>query len=83
VNAWLVTAAVVAAAMVPPTVMTLRGSVEQRLVALQALSILTPVALVAVAVGAGRSVYVDAAIVMALLSFAGGLAYARVLERWL
>ena len=39
--------------------------------------------LVRLAAGTGREPFFDLAIVSAVLSFAGGLAYARFLERWL
>lgn len=82
-NVWLVAAAALALFTAVPLALTVRGTVEQRLVGLQALNVLVPLALVALAVAEGRSAYLDIALVAALLSLVGGLACARYVERWL
>jgi multicomponent Na+:H+ antiporter subunit F len=83
VNPWGLAAAGLAVAALPGLVLTLRGTTEDRLVGLQSLNVVVPLALVAAAMAADRSVYLDVALVVALVSLAGGLAYARLLERWL
>ena len=54
-----------------------------RAVALDVLTLITIPLLVAVAVTTGRAIYVDVAIVYAILSFLGVLALARYLEKGL
>jgi multicomponent Na+:H+ antiporter subunit F len=83
VNPWGLAAAGLAVAALPGLLLTLRGTTEDRLVGLQSLNVVVPLALVAAAMAADRSVYLDVALVVALVSLAGGLAYARLLERWL
>jgi multicomponent Na+:H+ antiporter subunit F len=83
VNPWGLAAAGLAVAALPGLVLTLRGTTEDRLVGLQSLNVVVPLALVAAAMAADRAVYLDVALVVALVSLAGGLAYARLLERWL
>jgi multicomponent Na+:H+ antiporter subunit F len=83
VNPWGLAAAGLAVAALPGLVLTLRGTTEDRLVGLQSLNVVVPLALVAAGMAADRSVYLDVALVVALVSLAGGLAYARLLERWL
>lgn len=82
-NIWLVASLVLLLALVPVTIATLRGNALDRLIAMELGGIITTIALITFAVGTERSVYVDAAVAVALLSFGGGIAYARFLERWL
>ena len=54
-----------------------RGDPLSRLVGLEALSVVATVVLLLLARSAHRSPYVDVAVVLAVLSFAGSLVFAR------
>jgi multicomponent Na+:H+ antiporter subunit F len=58
-----------------------RGGPGDRLVALQALSATLTVVLVVLSVGLGRSTYLDVPLVLALVSLAGSLVFARFFGR--
>jgi multicomponent Na+:H+ antiporter subunit F len=72
---------VAAGAVVPCLLAVLRGDPLQRLAALEALSVAVTVAAVIFADAVGRSAYLDVALVLALLSFAGSLVFARFFGR--
>lgn len=57
------------------------GSVLSRLVGLQLTGSVASLVLVLVADGAGRSSYLDLALVLSLLSFAGTLVFLRFIQR--
>ena len=80
---WLVAAALFAAALLPCFVVAMRGPVPDRLVGLEALSVVETLLVVVLARGLRQSYVYDLAIALALLSFGGGLTFARFLERWL
>ena len=71
------------AGLVPCGVACLRGDVVDRLVALEMAGTVVTLVLLLLAQVFGRVVYVDLALALALLSFAGGLVFARFLERFL
>jgi multisubunit Na+/H+ antiporter MnhF subunit len=83
VNIWL-TAAL---GLLPPLAaagwLTATGNVANRLVALELASTLTVFALVLLSVGYGQPSFVDLALTLVLLSFAGTLVYVHFVERWL
>lgn len=81
-NTWLVAATVLLAGLLPCLWIALRGSIVGALAALELASSLTTLALVLIAQGLRRDPFMDLALVSALLSFAGALAFARFLERW-
>jgi multicomponent Na+:H+ antiporter subunit F len=81
-NAWLVAATILLLGLIPCGVVMLRGSVVEALVGLQMAGILETVVLVLLAEGFDRPPFFDLALVLALLSLAGGLVFARMLERW-
>lgn len=54
----------------------------QRLVALEMAGTLDVMVLLLLAQGFDQPVFYDLALVLALLSFAGGLVFVRFLERW-
>lgn len=58
-----------------------RGSSMDRLVGLETLTVVAACVLLLLSDAFGRSVYVDVALVLALLSFAGSLVFARFLGR--
>jgi multicomponent Na+:H+ antiporter subunit F len=65
----------------PALVAVCRGAPGERLVALQSLSATLTVVLVALSVGLGRSSYLDVPLVLALVSLAGSLVFARFFGR--
>jgi multicomponent Na+:H+ antiporter subunit F len=82
VNAALVCAIVLGGAALPMCLArTSVGSVLSRLVGLQLTGTVVCLLLVLVADGAGRSSYLDLALVLSLLSFAGSLVFLRFIQR--
>jgi multicomponent Na+:H+ antiporter subunit F len=81
VSLWLVSAAVLIALLVPLGALAALGAPDDGLVALELASVLVTVALVIMAVGLDRQILGDLAVVLAVGSFAGSLAYAVLLER--
>ena len=82
-NHWLIAAAAVSAALLPCADMCLRGSPERRLVGLEMASLLITIAMVLFTVGFGRSIFIDLPLTLAIMSFGGGLVFARFLEKHL
>lgn len=82
-NIWL-TAAL---GLLPPLAaagwLTAMGNVANRLAALELASTVTVFALVLLSVGYGQPSFVDLALTLVLLSFAGTLVYVHFVERWL
>jgi multisubunit Na+/H+ antiporter MnhF subunit len=81
-EAWLVAAAVLIAGLVPCSVVCARADATDGLVALQTATVVTTLALLVLSIGFGRSIYLDVAVVLAVLSFAGAMVFIRFLERW-
>jgi multisubunit Na+/H+ antiporter MnhF subunit len=81
-NAWLIAATVLLLGLVPCAVVMVRGSIVEALVGLQMAGVLETVVLLLLAEGFDRPPFFDLALVLALLSLAGGLVFARMLERW-
>jgi len=81
-NAWLIAATVLLLGLVPCAVVILRGHIVEALVGLQMAGILQTVVLLLLAEGFHRPPFFDLALALALLSLAGGLVFARMLERW-
>jgi multicomponent Na+:H+ antiporter subunit F len=77
---WVALVLVVAAAG-PCLVGVCRGRPGERLVALQALSVTLTVVLVILAVGQDRPSYLDVPLILALVSLAGSLVFARFFGR--
>ena len=82
-NVWLIAASILLLGLIPYGVVCLTAPVVDRLVALQMASVMGTLILLLLAEGFHRPSYVDLALSLALLSFAGGLTFARFLERWL
>jgi multisubunit Na+/H+ antiporter MnhF subunit len=80
-SAFLIAAAVLLSGLGPLIVFAVRAAPPDGLVALNLGG--TIATLVLLLLAAGRQPFFDLAVVSAVLSFAGGLAYARFLERWL
>ena len=81
-NVWLWAAAACLLVLVPCIGRALRGSTFDRLLGMQLGGIVISLALVMLAEGFERSVYVDLAVVFGVLSFVGSLALVRFCERW-
>ena len=82
-NFWLITGAVVSATLIPCADMCLRGSPERRLVGLEMASLIVTIALVLFTIGFGRIPFIDLPLALAIMSFSGGLVFARFLEKHL
>ena len=82
-NPWLSAAIALLPALIPGGIVLVRGDDLDRLVALELAGALTVLILVLLAQGFARSSFYDLALTLALLSFPAGLAFARILERWL
>lgn len=82
-NPWLGAAVALLPALIPCGIVLVRGGEFDRLVALELAGALTVLILVLLAQGFARSTFYDLALTLALLSFPAGLAFARILERWL
>jgi multisubunit Na+/H+ antiporter MnhF subunit len=83
VNFWLLAGMVVSATLVPCADMCLRGSAERRLVGLEMTSLIITIALVLFTIGFGRIPFIDLPLALAIMSFGGGLVFARFLEKHL
>jgi multisubunit Na+/H+ antiporter MnhF subunit len=83
VSAWLAGTLAVSAGLLPCAAVALRADdVMERVVALEMASVLLTLALVMLAEAMQRPLFLDLALTQALLSFGGGLVFARFLERW-
>ena len=78
-----IAAGVLLLALIPAGAAAVHGDVGARLVGLQTAASIATLVAVVLAMIEGRSWLLDVAIVLALLQFAGGLVFARFLERWL
>jgi multicomponent Na+:H+ antiporter subunit F len=83
VNAWLVAAVALLVGLVPCAVVCFRGTPMERLVGLELAGNVDTLILLVLAEGYHQAIFFDLAVVLALLSFAGGLVFTRFLERWL
>ena len=68
--------------LIPCAVVMVRGPIVEALVGLQMAGVLQTIVLLLLAEGFHRPPFFDLALVLALLSLAGGLVFARMLERW-
>jgi len=83
-NPWLLAAAGFALCLVPCAFVALRApNVVDRLVALEMTAVCETLCLLVLAEAFERTIFYDLAVALALLSFGGGLVFARFLERWL
>jgi multicomponent Na+:H+ antiporter subunit F len=80
-NEWLLTAVALTAALAPLGILCARARPMEALVALNLAGVIAPVVMMLIATGTKRQPFADLAIVLALLSLAGSVAYARFLER--
>lgn len=82
-NLWLWSATALIFCLVPIGVTCFRGDAMDRVVGLQMAGLLGTLILMLLAHGFHRYPFYDLALSLALLNFAGGLVFARFLERWL
>jgi multicomponent Na+:H+ antiporter subunit F len=82
VNEFAVAALALLAGLVPCGVVCLRGDPLSRLVGLEMASVVDTLLLL-LAQAYDRAIYFDLALALTLLSFAGGMVFARFLERWI
>ncbi|HEX3316425.1 MAG TPA: MrpF/PhaF family protein [Solirubrobacteraceae bacterium] len=82
-NGWLIAATILLAALLPLLVVALRSPVADALVAVELASVIATLALLLLAEGFHHNYLFDVALVMAVITFVGSLAYVRMLERWL
>lgn len=82
-NVWLGAAAGVCVALIPCADMCLRGAPERRLVGLEMTGTIVTIALALFTVGFGRLPFMDLPLALAIMSFGGGLVFARFLEKHL
>lgn len=80
---WMIAAFCVGACLVPCAIMCLRGSPEHRLVGLEMTSAIVTILLVFLCVGTNRLVFMDLPLTLAIVTFGGGLVFARFLEKHL
>ena len=82
-NVWLGAAGAVSATLILCADMALRGDAERRLVGLQMTGIIVTVDLVLLTVSSGRLPFIDIPLALAIMSFGGGLVFARFLGKHL
>jgi multisubunit Na+/H+ antiporter MnhF subunit len=82
-NIWLISSVVLLLLLLPATIASIRGGVLDCLIGVQLGGIITTLVFITIGIWTAESAYVDVAIVIAILSFCGGLVYAQFLERWL
>jgi multicomponent Na+:H+ antiporter subunit F len=83
VSAWWLASAAFLLATIPCLCVSMRGSPLVRLVGLEALAMDLTLLFITLAQAMSRPAFFDLALTLALLSFGGGLVFARFLERWL
>ena len=78
---WMAATAVLVALLVPLAAVAALGTPSDGLVALQMASVVSATALLLMAQAFDRQILADLALVLAVASFIGGVAYATLLER--
>jgi multicomponent Na+:H+ antiporter subunit F len=79
-NVWIIAAIVLVAAVAPLGWLAATGTLADAVVATELAGVVVSLALLAIAKGLERQPFGDLAIVLAVCSFAGSLAFARFLE---
>jgi multisubunit Na+/H+ antiporter MnhF subunit len=82
-NPWLIATCGVGACLIPCAVICLRGEPEWRLVGFEMTGIVVAILMALFVAGTNRLVFMDLPLTQALLSFGGGLVFARFLEKHL
>ncbi len=81
-NAYLLAATALLAGLGPVLWVSVRRPLMEAVVALEMAGTLATLVLLLIAQGTHRAPFFDLAVVSGVLSFAGGLAFTRFLERW-
>ncbi len=83
-NPWLIAVGVMLVCLIPCGIAcVLRRDAVHRLVGLEAGGLVASLIFLLLAEGFHRPMFMDLALALALLSFGGGLVFARFLERWM
>lgn len=82
-NAWMLTAVVTSASLIPCAWACLRGTPERRLVGLEMTGIIITILLVLLTMARRRPPFIDMPLTLALLTFGAGVVFARFLEKHL
>lgn len=82
-NTWLMATVGVGACLIPCALVCLRGQPEWRLVGFEMTGIVVAILMALYVAGSKRLVLMDLPLSQALLSFGGGLVFARFLEKHL
>lgn len=82
-NLWILAGTAISATLIVCADMCLRGTPERRLVGLEMTSLVVTLALVLFTIGFGRSSLMDLPLALAIMSFGGGLVFARFLGKHL
>lgn len=82
-NVWLATAFAVGLCLVPCADLSLRGSVERRLVGVQLSGVVVTMLLVLLALGFHRLPFIDLPLTLAIMSLGATLVFVRFLEKHL
>lgn len=82
-TAWLLAAALLMLGLIPCGIVVVRGKALERVVALQAGSVIAVLAMLVYEQGVGRPSFFDLSLALAVLSFPSALLYAHFYERWL
>lgn len=80
---WLAAGGALCLTLVPCADMCLSGSAERRLVGLEMTSLIVILALVIFTISSDRIPFIDIALTAAVMSFGGGIVFARFLEKHL
>jgi multicomponent Na+:H+ antiporter subunit F len=79
---WLIAASVLLLGIFPCGVVCAREEPAEAITAMLTISVIVVLDLLLMAVGYSRVIFMDVALVIAVLSLAGGLVFVRFLERW-
>jgi len=82
-NGWLIAAFVLMLGLIPCGIVCFTRDAADRLVGLEDATVLIILIMLLLAEGYHRSFLFDLALMLALLSFGGGMVFVRFLERWL
>ena len=82
-NVWLFAAFILMLGLIPCGIVCFTKDAVNRLVGLEGASLLIVLVMMLLAEGYHRSFLFDLVLMLALLSFGGGLVFVRFLERWL
>lgn len=81
-SVWLAAATALLLGLMPLGLVIIRRPLLEALVALELAGVLNTLVLLVLAEAFNRPAFMDLALVLALLSLAGGLVFARMVERW-